>query len=110
MGGFVIIMYLKKMFLKEECIKQSTIDNSPISKDLVDKLREVYGVIDYTAATEYLFGNSNIRVTDLTTLQAKTLINYAELLSIVTKKKVEKGITPKKHTKPYKNIWNTLER
>lgn len=110
MGGFVIIMYSKKVPLEEGFIKQSIISNSTVSKDLVDKIRELYSVIDYTDATKYLFGDPNIVVTELTVFQAKMLITHAELLSTVIKEKREKDITPKKNIKPYRDIWNTFER
>lgn len=110
MGGFVIIMYSKKVPLKEGFIKQSIISNSPVSKDLVDKIRELYSVMDYSTAVEYLFGNHNIAVTELTVFQAKMLIAHVALLSTVIKEKREKGITPKKNIKPYRDIWNTFER
>lgn len=110
MGGFVIIMYSKKVPLKERFIKQPIISNSPVSKDLIDKIRELYGVMEYNTATECLFGDPNIVVTELTVFQAKMLITHAELLSTVIKEKREKDITPKKNIKPYRDIWNTFER
>lgn len=103
-------MYSKKVPLEEGFIKQSIISNSTVSKDLVDKIRELYSVIDYTDATKYLFGDPNIVVTELTVFQAKMLITHAELLSTVIKEKREKDITPKKNIKPYRDIWNTFER
>ena len=110
MGRFVIIMYSKKIYLKEEAVEQSIIDNSSISKELIDKLRNLYNLREYSAATEYLFGDSNILVTELTVFQAKMLITHAELLNTVIKEKKGKDITPKKSIKPYRNIWSTLEK
>ena len=110
MGGLAIIMYSKKIYLKEEAVKKSVIDNSPVSKEVIDQLRGLYSAMEYNAATKYLFGEPHIIVTGLTTHRANMLIAHAKFLSIATKKKKEKDITPNRSIKPYRNIWNTLEK
>jgi len=110
MGGLAIIMYSKKIHLKKEDVEQSVIDNSPVSKEVIDQLRGLYSTMEYNAAIKHLFDKPHIIITGLTAFQAKVLIAHAKLLDMVTKKKKEKGITPNKSIKPYKNIWNTLEK
>lgn len=122
MGGLVI-MYSKKIYLREKDIKQappssinkyftnkpnikqSVLNNSPVSKNLIDKLTELYDPIEYSKATKYLFGNPSMVITKLTEFQAELLIVHAIASSPVAEKKEKK-----KPIKPYKNIWKTLER
>lgn len=110
MGGLVTIMYSKKIYLKEDDIKKTTTDNSLVSKEVVDQLRGLYGVMEYNAATELVFGDPYIIVTKLTVFQAKMLVTHAKLLNTVIKEKRGKDITPKKNIKQYRDIWNTLEK
>lgn len=107
----VTTMYSKKIHIKKETTDQSIKENSPISKELIDKLRGLYNVREYNDATSRLFGDSDIRVTKLTVFQANMLIIHSKLLKTPVKKKRGKDITPKKkNINPYINIWNTLEK
>lgn len=101
-----IVMYSKIIQLKKEGIDQSIKDNSPIGKRLIEKLRALYDLREYSAAINYLFGDSSILVTELTVFQANMLITHAKLLNISVK---EKEGSERKNIKPYRNIWNTLE-